>query len=458
MKAQETKQNGPLKRNMNKRKSKQREGVTNDVVALHSRRINELSAKQQNIFQEEKVLYDKCQEWKQMVAEFESLEKKLRQTARECVDAVDAAATGKVGSKRKRRQGLNTSEMHTMRLQRTALHSDISTKKSLLVKMQQDIQYTRDNTELIDYQLSAIPFLNTQHAIKSDLMRVAKQLDNPELKSVEKKISLKEQMHRLNQQNRVNSHEYTMKFYPNLVRDIDKTKFDESARAPNVCRSCSGEIIEIENSQCICEDCGMVDQIGMSMNPANNLNWEDMQNAPGRQYTYRRLNHFREYMRQIQGQSRATIPDLIYTELKEEFRKVRMPAHKINPRRVKVKLKKIGRSKYYEHIESIAARLSSTYKPIRIDPVHEEKLCLMFVQLENPFENIKHMVNRDRKNFFSYPFAFFKLNELNGWDEYNRSCSLLKSTELINKQDIWWKLVMIELGWQVIGRTFDIHR
>jgi hypothetical protein len=126
--------------------------------------------------------------------------------------------------------------------------------------------------------------------------------------------------------------------------------------------------------------------------------------------------------------------------------------------RVKVKLKKIGKSKYYEHCEAIAEQLSTTYKPIQIDPTHEEKLCLMFVQLEGPFDKIKHLVKKERKNFMSYVFVYFKLNELNGWDEYNKNSSLLKSVPLINKQDQWWKLVMVILGWEIVGRTFDIHR
>jgi hypothetical protein len=225
------------------------------------------------------------------------------------------------------------------------------------------------------------------------------------------------------------------------------------------CVECKGEIGEIENSICVCLDCGLVAQVGYSMrDPSANLNWDDLKNAPGRQYTYRRLNHFREYLRQIQGKSRATIPLEIYEEVTAEFKKSMVRKELITPTLVKTKLKKIGKSKWYEHAEAIAAKISTVYKPINIDPSHEEKLCLMFIQLEAPFEKIKHLVKKSRKNFLSYPFAYFKLNELNGWDAYNSNCVLLKSVTLINRQDKWWNLVMNELGWQVVGRTFDIHR
>jgi len=170
------------------------------------------------------------------------------------------------------------------------------------------------------------------------------------------------------------------------------------------------------------------------------------------------LNHFREYIRQIQGKSRASLPPELFDVLKDEFQKARVEQEDITPSRVKAKLRKIDQSRYYEHCESIAATLNPAYRPIDIDAAHEEKLCLMFVQLEDPFERIKHVVVRSRKNFLSYPYTFFKLNELNGWDGYNRNCLLLKSVQLINRQDMWWKLLMDELGWEVVGRTFDIHR
>ena len=125
---------------------------------------------------------------------------------------------------------------------------------------------------------------------------------------------------------------------------------------------------------------------------------------------------------------------------------------------MKKKLSKIGESSYYEQREALAYRLNPEYVLLDIDPVLEEKLCLMFVQLEAPFEEVKKLVDKMRKNFMSYPFTFFKLNELNGWDHYNRSCNLLKSVALINKQDRWWKLTMAKLGWENVGRTFDIHR
>lgn len=67
------------------------------------------------------------------------------------------------------------------------------------------------------------------------------------------------------------------------------------------------------------------------------------------------------------------------------------------------------------------------------------------------------LVNKKRKNFFSYAYIFYKLNELMGWHHYNRSCRLLKSVKLIQQQDRFWQLVTKELGWENTGQTFNLE-
>ena len=284
------------------------------------------------------------------------------------------------------------------------------------------------------YLLEAIPYLNVQHSLVSDL-----------LQGSEDKASLRSQL-------RVNAASYLRAFYPG---DTGAREAVAAAGADTLRCECGGEIVEAENSYHVCEKCGIVQAVGISDNQTNNLNWSDLQNAPGRQYTYKRLNHFREYLRQVQGRCRASIPQDVLQRLQSEFEKTRVPTKAITGAKVRKALKKIKLSKYYEHVENIACLLNRAYKPLVIPPEHEETLCLMFAQLERPFDEVKHIVAPDRKNFLSYPYVFFKLNELNGWDDYNRGCTLLKSVELLNRQDRWWKLVMNKVGWQNCGRTFD---
>jgi hypothetical protein len=404
----------------------------NDIVKLHARRMNKLCAEKKQIPNLELELHSLCQQWQQQRKAFTDIEYTIRQKLKD----------------------MDRNGITALRQRRSVLYDRLKSDKVTIEAKELHIIRVKDGTTINDYLLHAVQFLNVQHACHSDSMAIQRQLVLCKTEGV--RVSLLNKLSAHQTENRHNSHSYTQMFYPDLVRDDNKTTSQHVN--PFLCTHCGGEVEEKENSVCVCLECGVI-KVGFSIrDPTANLNWGDMQNTPGRQYTYRRLNHFREYLRQIQGKSRATIPLHIYQELKEEFRKSRIPINQVNPDRVKTKLKKIKRSKYYEHRESIATSINNAYKPIDIDTSHEEKLCLMFVQLEEPFERIKHLVKSDRKNFLSYPFVYFKLNELSGWDAYNKNCSLLKSVSLINRQDKWWKLVMTELDWENVGRTFDVHR
>jgi hypothetical protein len=422
----------PAKRNMIKRSNTQRSNLTNDIILLHSRRLNEFAMALENIDKIKGELVQRGKNWQEIKRQFTDLQRVMQEVSKGETEESQCDVPG-------------------FRVRRQELFKQLESEKLAIENQEKYIEMIISDEARMTYLLDAIPFLNVQHALTSDLIAAQRNDDIPEDCCSQKQIQ---------KDLRMNTHVYTTKFYPALVRDSD-VQFDVVMEDPYTCKHCGGQVEEVENSICVCtnEQCGIVAQVGFSLrDPTNNLNWEQLRDTPSRQYTYRRLNHFREYLRQIQGKSRATLPSELFVELREEFRKSRIPQKKITPERVKSKLKKIDKSKYYEHRETITQQLNPLYKPIVIDPTHEEKLCLMFVQLETPFEEIKHLVRKARKNFMSYVFVYYKLNELNGWDEYNRNSSLLKSVQLINRQDEWWKLVMNKLGWEIIGRTFDVHR
>lgn len=294
--------------------------------------------------------------------------------------------------------------------------------------------------ELRDYLLDCVPYLNTHHLLTSERMAAerdgAKEADLLNFTRLEMK----------------NSDEYVRRFHESL---LDQELPEEQAFRQ--CQDCGGVVEEVENSYMVCSQCSVVQDVGLSYDQSKNLNWSELvDNNPGRQYTYRRLNHFREYLRQIQGKCKGRVPLEVIDAVKSQCRKTRQPYNQITGIKVKKFLKSVKKAPYYEYCENIACAINPSYQPVQIAPEHEEKLCLMFVQLEKPFDKVKHLVNSKRKNFFSYPYTFFKLNELNSWDNYNVNCVLLKSVALLNEQDKWWKLVMKELGWENVGPTYQL--
>ena len=322
--------------------------------------------------------------------------------------------------------------------------------RDALVKEKQDIM--TENKRLValktgetfhNYLLDSSHFLNTHHTISVKLISLEETKDNARIRVL------------LSEQIKQNTKEYVKTFFPSHARPGDD---NTTSIVSNICTECSGLVIEANNSHTVCVDCGIVEQTGFSRNALCNLNYNDVQGLTmTRNFTYRRLNHFRELLRQIQGRSNTRIPEEVTKGLKQEFLKFRIKLADVTPRLVRKFLKKLGYTKYYEQSEGMAASLNRNYKPVFMLPEHEETLCLMFVQLEQPFDKNKRFISRSHKNFFSYTYIFYKLNQLMGWDHYNITCRLLKSVKLIQQQDAFWGLVTSDLGWENTGRTFNLE-
>jgi hypothetical protein len=188
-----------------------------------------------------------------------------------------------------------------------------------------------------------------------------------------------------------------------------------------------------------------------------------------RRCTYRRINHFREYLRQQQGKSRVTIPPDVLNILRLELKKHHIDAEECTPLLVRYLLKNLNQQAtravpktkgthqsgfcwalVYEHTPTITILLNPNYRLIDIPPERERLLCHLFEKTEAPFEKYKLAVKKGRKNFLSYPYMTYKLCELMGWDEYLPAFSLLKSDELLQLQDSYFKKICEDLHWQFV--------
>lgn len=442
----------PLVRNVHKRKrvTNERANLANDIVQLHARYVNQLEEETRKVPARREALEARVEAWKAQKQQLEADLARVEEWTRSRVPEEQAAS-------------------RELRAKCFEVADALKAERTELLAEEEDIEKHRSGQHQTDYLLEAIVYLNNHHTLESDRLRLERrvrelreqQQQQPEAdaaaareleESRAKLVALRANI-------RTNTHAYTQHFFKELTRDAEVQAERERLNDPTRryrCDDCGGELIE-DNTSVACRECGVVASHGFSIDPSANMNFEQLCAMPSRQDAYRRLNHGREYLRQIQGRSRAALPNDLFEQLHDEFRKARIKQEDITPARVRAKLKKLRRSKYYEHCHSIAERMNPNYKPVQIDPAHEEKLCLMFVQLEEPFEKIKHLVKRDRKNFLSYPYVFFKLNELCGWDHYNRDCVLLKSVALLNRQDRFWALIMKQLGWENVGRTWQIH-
>lgn len=164
-------------------------------------------------------------------------------------------------------------------------------------------------------------------------------------------------------------------------------------------------------------------------------------------FAYKRINHFQEWISQIQGKETTDIPEEIYDKILLEIKKQRIAnMAELTPKKVKEILKRLNLNKYYEHTPHIINRLNGIPVP-HFEPELEEKLRNMFRMIQGSF--LKHMPP-GRKNFLSYSFVIHKFLQLLGKDEYLYLFPLLKSRDKLLVQDQIFKKVCDDLGWQFI--------
>ena len=211
-----------------------------------------------------------------------------------------------------------------------------------------------------------------------------------------------------------------------------------------VCKDCGGDItIVTQTSTAVCTKCGRCDHY-----VGGELTYKDEQEIEKTVvYSYKRENHFNEWMSQFQGTESTTIPPEVIEQLRYELKKQRVKnLTDITHTKVRTLLKKLKLNKYYEHVPYITTILNGVVPP-RMSEALEEKLRLMFTEIQSPFET---HCPADRKNFISYSYVLYKFCELLNEDGFLPCFPLLKSKEKLRQQDAIWKKITGTLKWEYI--------
>lgn len=221
-------------------------------------------------------------------------------------------------------------------------------------------------------------------------------------------------------------------------------KLTKKTTNTDVCIFCKRKLlINLTDSTLICDRCGFfTDLFDYS---SSNLSYEQTQNMDNSSScSYKRVNHFNEFISLLQAKETSKIPSEVLDAIRDQCRKERIDVKQVKIDKIKSILKQLRLSKYYDNVSQISATLSGS-SAIKIDPVVEENLRNMFDAIQEPFDRHKPPM---RTNFLSYNYVLYKFCELLGERELMKRFSLLKSREKLYEQDMLWKLICEDLGWQ----------
>jgi DNA-directed RNA polymerase subunit F len=237
--------------------------------------------------------------------------------------------------------------------------------------------------------------------------------------------------------------------YNRYLLEVEK-EHDKNEKPQNTdfmpCKNCNAKfsfILDEIVADRICKECGYTEYY-----PTEEVGFKEEQDMEKNIiYSYKRENHFNEWVSQFQAKESTNVPEEVISLLRNEFKKQKIrDLSEITHEKVKTLLKKLDKSKYYEHVPYITTMLNGIQPPTMPQTL-EDKLRLMFHQIQKPFE--KHKPEK-RKNFLSYSYVLYKFCELLGEDSYLPCFPLLKSKEKLYAQDEIWKKICAELQWEYI--------
>lgn len=168
---------------------------------------------------------------------------------------------------------------------------------------------------------------------------------------------------------------------------------------------------------------------------------------------YKRLNHFKETLKQLQGLTAYNVPFEIISRVRAFAMNKSIAFKNLVPGFIRDILQQIKLSMYYEHCVSICAAINKDFKPIRASASTRMKMLLMFLELENVFPQALKNLQSTRKNFISYHFTLCRISQLIGLHGMCRSTRLLKSGKLFQEQDKIWKEMCRLLHWPYVEPT-----
>jgi len=293
---------------------------------------------------------------------------------------------------------------------------DIQAIQIKIEKKYLDIQALKDTEqEKCDYLLDVIPYL---------------------MRHEEETQKMKEDVSSSNVGKIYN--EYISRFQPSVSCNLSIETNDDAL----YCVKCDiDRVLDMKESTSVCPRCG--DSVFL-VDPALYRSHAPMEANIG---CYKRANHCSEWLSQFIARESTRVPHIVYMSLIEELKKIRIEnVSEITPTLIRCLLKKRGYSKYYEHTHHIINSLCGIPPP-QLSSDLETKVKDIFQQIQEPYKRNRPS---NRTNFFSYSYTFHKIFQLLSETQYLQFFKLPKSRDRLFVQEIVWKKICEEKGWEYI--------
>lgn len=209
-----------------------------------------------------------------------------------------------------------------------------------------------------------------------------------------------------------------------------------------ICPNCKQEINQIlVDNKLVCKFCGFSKNETLFCSPENNeMNKKII-------YPYKRLNHLKECLNQLQAKESINVPVEIKEKINKELQKRKIKLEDTKYEDVKNIIKALKLNKYYDHYIYLTVIITGK-QPMTLKKQEEKEIIIMFQNILNAYETIE---TKTRINFLNYYYVLHKIFEIKNNHEFIKYCPLLKSNDKLIQQDMIWKQICKKLNWKYIA-------
>lgn len=190
----------------------------------------------------------------------------------------------------------------------------------------------------------------------------------------------------------------------------------------------------------VCQKCGEVEHIIIESEIPSH---KDAINEKPK-YPYKKLNHLKEKLNQLQAKETADISDNVFETLKKELKKQRIKTESSTPPMIKKYLKKHKFVECYEHLQQIYCKISGA-SPVTLSRDVEEKVINMFNEMQDAYQEHRPT---NRSNFLNYSYVLNKIFRILKMDVHAKYFGLLKSKDKLREQDVIWSKICRDMKWK----------
>lgn len=222
------------------------------------------------------------------------------------------------------------------------------------------------------------------------------------------------------------------------------------------CSNCKKKVFDVQDSTThICVDCGTQHEV-----PTTTISFKDIDRVNiSTKFTYERLIHFRDCIKQYQGKQNTCIDPQVYEDLEQQFelhhllvgdkntpRKERFK--NITKEHVSIFLKDLRYTRHYENVNLIHYNLTEI-PPDDISYL-ENKLMDDFIILTELYNKYKQEKKIPRKSFINSQYVLYQLLNRHKHHCKKEDFNILKTIDRQYFHDEVTKDLFQELGWNMV--------